>query len=208
MKIVQRPLKDIKPYWRNPRDNEPAVGAVKQSIEKYGFNSPIVVDPKGVIIAGHTRYKALLELGWEKAPVVVADLDPQKAKEYRIADNKTAEFATWNTEALIQELRELEGIGDMQGFFHDMDLDSLLKGTATITPPTQEEINTHQEGADSRFSDGSEAAQGNYVEVTCPHCMEDFFVDRAEVSRRPPVALPDEENADAPSEDEVLSENA
>ena len=62
MNIINLKLNDIKPYWRNPRKNEKAVEAVKQSIQDYGFNQPILLDSKKVIIAGHTRYKALLEL--------------------------------------------------------------------------------------------------------------------------------------------------
>ena len=60
MQIVQIPINDIKPYWRNPRDNTNAIEAVKQSIQTYGFNTPLIIDKENVIIAGHTRYKALM----------------------------------------------------------------------------------------------------------------------------------------------------
>ena len=81
MKLTTLKLTDIKPYWRNPRNNEGAVAAVKQSIKDYGFNYPIVVDAEHVIIAGHTRYKALQELGIKDVPCVVkTDLTAQEIK--------------------------------------------------------------------------------------------------------------------------------
>ena len=63
MQVETWPLSRVKPYDRNPRRNEPAVAAVARSIELFGFRQPIVVDRDGVIIAGHTRYKAALKLG-------------------------------------------------------------------------------------------------------------------------------------------------
>ena len=109
MKIELRPLSDIKPYPNNPRINDDAVAAVAKSIREFGFRQPIVVDTESVIICGHTRYKAALQLGLEKVPVHVArDLTPEQIKAYRIADNKTAELAEWNYDLLPIELGELE----------------------------------------------------------------------------------------------------
>jgi DNA modification methylase len=102
-------IEDIKPYPGNPRQNDHAVDAVAASIRKFGFRQPIVVDEHGVIIVGHTRYKAALKLGLKKVPVHVAkDLTPAQIKAYRIADNKTAELAEWDHDRLVQELAELE----------------------------------------------------------------------------------------------------
>ena len=58
MKIEQRKLADIRPYDQNPRHNDQAVEAVARSLQEFGFRQPIVVDEQGVIIVGHTRYKA------------------------------------------------------------------------------------------------------------------------------------------------------
>ena len=66
MKIEQRKLADIKPYENNPRINDDAVGAVVASIREFGFRQPIVVDTNGVIICGHTRWKAAQQLGLDK----------------------------------------------------------------------------------------------------------------------------------------------
>ena len=87
MKIELRPLTDIKPYERNPRDNDAAVDAVAESIRRFGVRQPIVVDCDGVIVCGHTRWKAATKLGLEKVPVHVAtDLTPEEIRAYRIAD--------------------------------------------------------------------------------------------------------------------------
>ena len=109
MKIEHRKLADVKPYERNPRINDQAVDAVAESIREFGFRQPIVVDPDGVIIVGHTRYKAALKLGLDKVPVHVArGLTPEQIKAYRIADNKTADLAEWDYDLLPLELGELQ----------------------------------------------------------------------------------------------------
>jgi DNA modification methylase len=94
----------------NPRQNDAAVDAVAESIRQFGFRQPIVVDEEGVIVCGHTRYKAALKLGLEKVPVHVAkDLTPEQIRAYRIADNKVADLATWDLDLLPIELAELKG---------------------------------------------------------------------------------------------------
>ena len=99
------PISSIRPYENNPRLNDAAVDAVGASIKEFGFRQPIVVDDAGVIIVGHTRYKAALKLGMTEVPVHVAVcLSPAQAKAYRIADNQTATIATWDDDKLYQEL--------------------------------------------------------------------------------------------------------
>jgi len=127
MKIELRTLSEITPYPGNPRLNEDAVDAVAQSIREFGFRQPIVVDAQGVIICGHTRYKAALKLGLEKVPVNVAkDLTPEQIKAYRIADNKTAELSEWNYDLLPIELGELQGMNYDLGLL-GFDQDELAK---------------------------------------------------------------------------------
>lgn len=108
MKVEFRKLSEIKPYENNPRHNDSAVDAVAESIREFGFRQPIVVDKDGVIIVGHTRYKAALKLGLEQVPVHVAtDLTPEQARAYRIADNRSSELSDWNYELLAIELEAL-----------------------------------------------------------------------------------------------------
>ena len=107
-------LADIKPYERNPRIiPQAAVDAVARSIQAFGFRQPIVVDKNGVILAGHTRYKAAQQLGLPEVPVVwQTDITDIQARGYRIADNKAAELSAWDRDALDHEVRELADLGD------------------------------------------------------------------------------------------------
>jgi DNA modification methylase len=109
MKVELRSIDSIKPYDHNPRINDAAVDAVAASIKEFGFRQPIVVDADGIIICGHTRYKAALKLGLKKVPVHVAkDLSPEQIKAYRIADNKSSDLSDWNYELLPIELADLQ----------------------------------------------------------------------------------------------------
>lgn len=113
------PIKSIRPYEKNPRRNDEAVDAVAASIKEFGWQQPIVVDKDGVIIAGHTRYKAAKKLKCDTVPVVVADdLTEDQVKAYRLADNKTGELAEWDTALLGEELAELADF-DMSQFGFD-----------------------------------------------------------------------------------------
>lgn len=108
-------LADIKPYDRNPRIiPQAAVDAVARSIQAFGFRQPIVVDGSGVILAGHTRYRAAQQLGMTEVPVVwQTDITDIQARGYRIADNKVAELSAWDRDALDAEVRELADLGDL-----------------------------------------------------------------------------------------------
>ena len=111
MKIELRAVDKITPYDKNPRQNDGAVDAVARSITDFGFRQPIVVDSDGVIVVGHTRWKAANKLGIEKVPVHVArELTREQAKAYRIADNQSANLATWDPELLKCELSDLKGL--------------------------------------------------------------------------------------------------
>ncbi len=111
MHVELRPVTAIRPYENNPRVNDPAVEAVAASIREFGFRQPIVVDEAGVIIVGHTRYKAALKLGLEAVPVHVAvGLSPAQAKAYRLADNQTASLSQWDEDKLPLELAQLQGL--------------------------------------------------------------------------------------------------
>jgi len=118
MEIIYKKPSELKPYLKNPRINEAAVDKVARSISEFGFRQPIVIDTDNTIIVGHVRWKASLKLNLEKVPVHIAkDLSPEKIKAYRIADNKTAEFAKWDIDLLTDELSDLQSL--------DFDLDIL-----------------------------------------------------------------------------------
>lgn len=135
MIVEYLPVKELNPYENNPRNNDNAVEFVANSIKAFGFRNPIIVDRKNVIIAGHTRLKAAKSIGLETVPCIRADdLTEDQIKAFRIADNKVAEFATWDIERLNIELEEIQidmaefGIDDIE----EPDIDDLEEGDGEI----------------------------------------------------------------------------
>jgi len=129
------PVDKLTPYQRNPRRNEDAIKTVAKSLEKYGFNAPIILDPDYVICVGHTRFKAAQQLGLDTVPVlVVDDLTGDRFKGYNIADNQTGTISDWDIPNLWLELQELEAAGmpaaDM-GFTKE-EIDKLLAGAGIL----------------------------------------------------------------------------
>lgn len=118
MKIFDIKINDLQEYENNPRHNDKAVDVVANSIEQFGFKVPIVVDKNNVIVCGHTRFKAAKLLGLETVPCIVADdLTPEQVDAFRLADNKTSEFADWDFSKLDEELAKLSDLDiDMSDF--------------------------------------------------------------------------------------------
>lgn len=109
MELQIKALADIHPYENNPRHNAGAVQAVAESIRQCGYVAPIVIDENGVILAGHTRFKALESLGREEAEVIVkSGLSEEQKRKYRLLDNKTGELAEWDFDLLQKELDGLD----------------------------------------------------------------------------------------------------
>lgn len=115
MEIVYKKLYELKPYENNPRFNDEAVQYVANSIKEFGFKVPIIIDKNNTIVAGHTRYKASIELELDEVPCIVADdLDEEQIKAFRLADNKVSEFSKWNYDLFDEEMLDI-GI-DMEQF--------------------------------------------------------------------------------------------
>ena len=114
----------ITPYENNPRKiPKEAIEKVAASIREFGFRQPIVVDKDMVVIVGHTRLLAARSLGYDEVPVLVAsDLPPEKVKAYRLADNRTNEFTSWDDDRLMEELTAFLSVDgfDMEDFGFDM----------------------------------------------------------------------------------------
>lgn len=127
MKIDNWNIDNVRPYDKNPRNNDNAVEATANSIKEFGWQQPIVVDKNGVIIVGHTRLKAAKKLKLEQVPVTVAEnLTDEQVKAYRLADNKTGELADWDVDMLDDELVGIEDL-DMSEFgFSDADLSAAM----------------------------------------------------------------------------------
>lgn len=158
MEIVVKNVEDLIPYENNPRNNENAVKYVAESIRQFGFKVPIIVDADDIVVAGHTRLKAAKELGITEVPCVVADdLTEEQVRAFRLADNKVAEIASWDSELLDFELGEIDGFNmDDFGFIElsDIDVDDFFE-----EPEPKEEKEEEKK------------------EVQCPHCGMYFVVD-------------------------------
>lgn len=109
MKIEEVDIDLIKPYKNNPREIPmESVQKVMNSIREFGNNQPIVVDNENVIVVGHTRWKALKQLGKAKAFVVKRDFPKGQAMAYRIMDNRSGEESKWSNKLLASELNILK----------------------------------------------------------------------------------------------------
>lgn len=149
MNIVEKKLHELKPYENNPRKNDEAVEYVANSIKEFGFKQPIVIDNNGVIVAGHTRYRAAQQLKLKTVPCVIADdLTEEQIKAYRLADNKTAEIAGWDFPLLDMELADISMDMEQFGFkdFDHSDIDDFFKDAEEVEKEEQPHI------------------------ITCPHC--------------------------------------
>jgi ParB-like chromosome segregation protein Spo0J len=171
MEVKLVSIDDVRPYEKNPRVNDGAVDAVAASLREFGFRQPIVVDEAGVIIVGHTRWKAARKLGLAKVPVHVAkDLSPEQVKAYRLADNKTAELAEWDMELLPIELKDLQAADfdlSLLGFGEE-ELAKLLDGGVQGGLTDPDDVPAPPDEAITK--PGDLWLMGTYT--TCPHCGE------------------------------------
>ena len=125
MEIIELKISEIKPYPKNAKEHkESQVKKIANSIKEFGFNQPIVIDKDNVIIVGHGRYIAALSLGMESVPTLTVELDEERAKAYRLADNKLNE-SDWDMDIVIAELKglSLEMI-DLTGFNENLILET------------------------------------------------------------------------------------
>lgn len=197
MKVKSVKLSEIFPYYDNPRDNTNAVEPTKESIKRFGFVKPILVDNAGVIIAGHTRYVAAYQLGMEFVPVVYSNMDDEMAKKYRILDNKLAEKSSFDEDQLLEELRRMKAPTEMQAFFFE-DIDQMLNFSLDTINQQAEEYGgfdddysqVENENFEAPTADGGDVNEGessedpakdlfvlkeredgsHYMKVVCPYC--------------------------------------
>lgn len=173
IRVSMRKLIDLVPYWRNPRRiGDEAVNAVAESIDRFGYQQPIVVDTDDVIVMGHTRWGALRRLGVEEVPVVVADkLTPAQIKQLRTIDNRTSEFTTWDFDKLVGELGELDAILVRQ-FFPELAEQGLEESDTIDVVLGTEDDQIAKLAAESEAKNTVTVA-----EFVCPQCFHGWTMD-------------------------------
>ena len=131
MEIVYKKINELKPYENNSRTHdESQIKQICESIKEYGWTNPVLIDEKGMIIAGHGRVEGAKKLDIKEVPcIVLSGLTEAQKKAYVIADNKMALNAGWNEELLkteLENLKELDFDLELTGFNID-ELDELFK---------------------------------------------------------------------------------
>lgn len=138
MELIKVNIRDLKPYANNPRYNDEAVEPLEESIDQVGYITPIVVDENNEILAGHTRWKALDNLGEEDIDVVVVrGLTDEQKRKFRLLDNKTAEIASWDMDKLLTELEDLD-FGDFD--FWSKELEKMADKTIAEHETSEEKV--------------------------------------------------------------------
>jgi len=120
LQVQYVPISQLKMWDKNPRKNDPTVASIVKSIERFGYTNPILARrDNNEVIAGHTRLKALAQLGIPTAPVIFLDLSEDEAHAYAVFDNKSTENTPWDKPLLTDVMVELKEAGmdlELTGF--------------------------------------------------------------------------------------------
>ena len=199
--IVMKPISEVKPYIRNPRKNEKTVKLLVDIIPKVGFNVPLVIDKNGIIVKGHARFAAAIQLGMTEIPCVITDADEEAIKLDRIADNKISEFSEWVTDELLHEIDalnidfDLEELGLPSMSFDDIPEPDFDEPSGDDDPERAEKyrkfLEEQKAKEEARLENAVKRMEGQstpeavaeatkkmqkYYKVVCPDCGKVIFV--------------------------------
>jgi len=141
MDIILKKVDELIPYYQNPRViSDQAVNEVAKSFTNHGVQQVICIDEDNVVVAGHTRLLAAKKLGMKEVPCTVYKDSAEKINAYRLADNKVAEYSSWEQDILAKELEILTSNGvDVAGFNFEGEenlfmesLDDMIDAEATM----------------------------------------------------------------------------
>lgn len=138
---------ELRPFSRNARIHPPSqIRKLSKLIERTGFNVPILVDKDGMILSGHARLAAALQLGLDKVPVISLEhLSEAEARAFILAENKMAELSRWDHKQLSLNLKELRDLSvefdiEITGF-ETPEVDILLQ---SLVPDDTDAIDNHE----------------------------------------------------------------
>ena len=156
MNVIKKNINKLKNDPANARKHTGRnIQAIKDSLEVFGQQKPIVIDSRGVIIAGNGTYQAAKELGWSEIDTVETTLDPAHAQAFGIADNRTAELASWDDDVLSQIVQNM-----------DSDLvDKLALDDLSLELPDFEPATENEQGQLDELQP---------LNVVCPKCSHIF----------------------------------
>jgi len=167
-KIKMIDIGKIKPYFNNPRENDKTVQALMKSISSLGFNVPLFVDKNFVIVKGHSRYSAAVELGLEKLPCIISEASDKENNADRIYDNAIQELSKWDYDKLGIELRDI-----------DFKIDNIKLLTDEFNynygDVTQEQLDAC--GFDTTKN------SPNHLKFMCPKCGEEVYFSKNEIDK-------------------------
>ncbi len=158
---LARPIDELIEDADNVRMHEAkSIDAIEASLRRFGQVKPIVVDSRGVVIAGNGTLRAARNLGWTKLAVATFTGTKEEAKAYAIADNRTAELSHWDFEALQSQIQSLtdESLVESSGF-SDREIQKMMA-----------DVQTQQVDVASHTREVS-LEKGN---TTCPKCGFEF----------------------------------
>ena len=199
--IDVRSLDDLEKYSDNPvQHGAEQLQSLKESIRKFGFKNPVIIDEDNIIVSGHARYDAVTELAGTlddriesleddgkdelaqnlrhinsgHVHVMVTDeLTEEERKEFRIADNKVFEESEWDDDSLKFELRELEtAVG-----FEDDEVQSILSTNRSKIEYDDGEVEDKKKRLEEKYKKLSDAKNDRKRGLPCPHCDSLMYLD-------------------------------
>lgn len=174
--IVMKKISEVRPYIRNPRKNDKTVELLVEIIPVVGFNVPLVIDKKGVIVKGHARYNAAIRLGMDEIPCIITDADEEAIKLDRLADNKISEFSDWIDEGLMHELDTLNIDFDLSGLGFSMpdtsSFDEFFQPQESVAASALQESEEERRARFQAYLESSEAAAIPKTQITSQEAID------------------------------------
>lgn len=185
MNIEMQNINTIKPYEKNSRlHSDDQIMQIVNSIKKWGWTIPILIDEENTILAGHARFEAGKILEYEEVPCIkTTNWSEQQKKAYIIADNKLAENSTWDMGLYFNELKKLNDEGfDLSfiGIEENLNFESFKPIDNYTFTNSEIDDDDMQKGADNlsnTIQNYSDDRSDKYLDVICPECNHEFKVD-------------------------------